>query len=542
MWISSAEVCAVNYYVDGTNGNDGNPGTINQPWQTINKANSTLQAGDTVHIRGGTYSGQQIKPSNSGTAGNYITYQSYGEEEAIVGEIVITGSRFRRVGYFLENVNYIKIDGIRFANIGSYFGELKNAEYCIIQNCEFYNSRSYGGTRVGYSSNYNKFLNNTFEDAPVNYDFKKTNCKSLPYGPECDCDTAPADFLCIYSGKGNIIENNTFGDASHGSISIESRDHDPWGDSISTLTVVRNNNFNNKLHSSCGGGTQRILIENNRIYGAGSRCDKNPVKHSRNRGFSGGHGGIYVLDHDSIVRYNVVVNSGWGLYYGATGGKYISGNLKIYSNTFYANAYHIQQSGNSGANYNNTTIINNVFYKAQYHEWSDYADLPGDENYFINNSFTPNAANFYFKNTNKTARTLDEIKSLYPTEWHSSNFSADPKFTNAGSRDFTLKSNSPMIDKGMFLTTITSPTANSQTSFRVADAIYFYDGWGIPGEVGDTIKTKNGQITIIQSIDYDTNTITVNPAINIIKNEGIALNYSGSAPDIGAFEFGESIK
>jgi len=145
---------ACDYFISPT-GNNGNSGiTIDKPWKTITHANSRLTAGDTVCLRVGTYSGQQIKPRNSGTSVNYITYTSYPGEKAIVGEPVITNSTLFYVAYFLENVNYIKIDNIRFANIGSYFGELKNAEYCVIQNNEFYNSQSYGGTKVGWLNNY----------------------------------------------------------------------------------------------------------------------------------------------------------------------------------------------------------------------------------------------------------------------------------------------------------------------------------------------------------------------------------------------------
>ncbi|NLI33977.1 MAG: DUF1565 domain-containing protein, partial [Deltaproteobacteria bacterium] len=45
------------FYVDQNNpgANDRNPGSITQPWKTITKANNTLVAGDTVHIRAGTY-------------------------------------------------------------------------------------------------------------------------------------------------------------------------------------------------------------------------------------------------------------------------------------------------------------------------------------------------------------------------------------------------------------------------------------------------------------------------------------------------------
>lgn len=42
------------YYVSPS-GNDKNPGTETQPWQTIQKAADTLVAGDTVYIKEGFY-------------------------------------------------------------------------------------------------------------------------------------------------------------------------------------------------------------------------------------------------------------------------------------------------------------------------------------------------------------------------------------------------------------------------------------------------------------------------------------------------------
>jgi len=72
-----------NTFFVAPNGNDSNPGTLSKSWRTIAKANSTLQAGDTVIIRGGTYN-EVIEPSRSGSSGNPITYTSYQNEEVII--------------------------------------------------------------------------------------------------------------------------------------------------------------------------------------------------------------------------------------------------------------------------------------------------------------------------------------------------------------------------------------------------------------------------------------------------------------------------
>ena len=61
-----ASVQAETYYI-ALDGDDSNPGSLQQPWRTITKANNTLQAGDTVLIRAGTYA-EVIRPANSGTS------------------------------------------------------------------------------------------------------------------------------------------------------------------------------------------------------------------------------------------------------------------------------------------------------------------------------------------------------------------------------------------------------------------------------------------------------------------------------------------
>lgn len=72
------------YYV-ATDGSDANPGTLSQPWKTIRKALTTLQAGDALYVRGGTY--QAITAgwyfTNSGTVTRPITVMNYPDEQVI---------------------------------------------------------------------------------------------------------------------------------------------------------------------------------------------------------------------------------------------------------------------------------------------------------------------------------------------------------------------------------------------------------------------------------------------------------------------------
>lgn len=104
------------YYVSVT-GNDNNPGTLQQPWRTIQRAANTLIAGDTVYVMSGTYN-ERVIPQNSGTSGNYIVYSTYQNQV-----VTIDGSGITLpddlVGLFhIAWKNYIKVSGFRLINAG----------------------------------------------------------------------------------------------------------------------------------------------------------------------------------------------------------------------------------------------------------------------------------------------------------------------------------------------------------------------------------------------------------------------------------------
>ena len=63
-----------------TDGNDNNPGTLAQPFATIQKAADVMVAGDTCYIRGGSYHETVTMQSKNGTAANPITFTNYQDE------------------------------------------------------------------------------------------------------------------------------------------------------------------------------------------------------------------------------------------------------------------------------------------------------------------------------------------------------------------------------------------------------------------------------------------------------------------------------
>jgi len=72
------------HWVSQPTGSDSNPGTKEQPFQTISRATQAVQPGDSVIVRAGTYR-ESIRPTRGGTdAAKRITYAAYTGEQVII--------------------------------------------------------------------------------------------------------------------------------------------------------------------------------------------------------------------------------------------------------------------------------------------------------------------------------------------------------------------------------------------------------------------------------------------------------------------------
>lgn len=102
------------YYV-ATTGSNGNPGSLDRPFRTIQKCASVAVAGDTCSIRGGTYR-ESVRPARSGAAGAPVRFQAYGGETVTVSGADTVG------GWSLHNGNiYVANKALRikdFADTG----------------------------------------------------------------------------------------------------------------------------------------------------------------------------------------------------------------------------------------------------------------------------------------------------------------------------------------------------------------------------------------------------------------------------------------
>jgi hypothetical protein len=83
---SVSAVSAKDVYVDAAKGGDDNPGTLERPFRSIQRAAGAMSSGDVCHVRAGTYR-ETVKPGADG-----LTFRNYGNEYALItGLDVVTG-------------------------------------------------------------------------------------------------------------------------------------------------------------------------------------------------------------------------------------------------------------------------------------------------------------------------------------------------------------------------------------------------------------------------------------------------------------------
>ncbi|MGB9434875.1 MAG: putative Ig domain-containing protein, partial [Candidatus Acidiferrum sp.] len=172
------------FYVS-TSGSDSNAGTILSPWKTIQHAADSVQAGDTVYVRAGTYNESvTIAVSGSTTAGSVI-FQNYPGETAIVDGTGLTPSSSSTQGLFnIEDESYVTIQGFTIQN---YTTSNANA--------------SPAGIWVTGSGSYIQILNNTVTNITTTSEAQGNAFGIAVYGSE-----APAAISYI-TISGNTVYN-----------------------------------------------------------------------------------------------------------------------------------------------------------------------------------------------------------------------------------------------------------------------------------------------------------------------------------------------
>lgn len=107
----SPEQNGTTYYVDWQhpNAGDGNPGTEDLPWQTIQHAADVVQAGDTVVVKAGFYE-ERVEPQNSGAPGQKITFAAQPRRSVTMW------------GFYTADADHLRIEGFNITTDESLTG------------------------------------------------------------------------------------------------------------------------------------------------------------------------------------------------------------------------------------------------------------------------------------------------------------------------------------------------------------------------------------------------------------------------------------
>jgi hypothetical protein len=506
-------VIAEEYYIS-TDGDDRNSGTLQSPWNTINKANQILQPGDTVYLRQGRYQ-ETIAPMHDGTKEAQIVYSGY------PNEVVVIHSRPN--GAYLSGRSYIYIQKLHFENCNYFIRSYPDGfDYCIIKDCIMKGQTGWCGIEIGDGCTYNKILNNYIDSA----------------GIEGDCIHIGKDEIGeMFGAQYNLVANNECFGAMHGGICCA-------GDKTQ-FNIIRNNYVHDIGDNTIATGAfaRWTLIEGNRIYNPGTDKD--------------GASAMQIRSENNIIRHNIMsrdfdqdIDKGAAAVVLQSTDEFpFVRNNKIYHNVIYNfNQTNTQWHGvnlagfNADIQFGPNVFKNNIFYKNGIGNINGYqiaytrSTKTAPIDLFDGNLICREKADekvIYFFEYNRELLTLKQAKQLYPKIFLSSNIDTSPLFVDEQNYEFHLQRSSPCVDAGAFLTKTTSP--GNGNDIQVEDAGFFCDGWGIVE--GDMIKVGSRPPRQIINIDYTNNLITINQPIDWQQNEPVSLNYSGSAPDIGAHEY-----
>jgi len=380
------------------------------------------------------------------------------------------------VAISLLNRNYLVVEGLTVAD-STGWGRVESSNYNIFRGNHFLRAQSTGttGGLKFVKAAYNKVQNNTFDEGN--------------------------DSITVQESDRNLIEGNTVTKARHSLLSVR----------CGNYNVIRGNVFHNadqkaaEIYDCEGTSDAPVKLDATKH----NLFDLNAFTFTRADAADYRYNAIQYGGQNGIVRRNVFYeNQGGGVNFQiyADESLYNYGH-RVFNNTFFNNrCYAVAASGDTNtARYYGNLVKNNILYR--------------------NVSCSGAATQTGVGNT-----TAVRLESNAVT-------TSSPGFASEAGHDFRLAAGSPMIDAGAFATKTSS--AGSGTTMTVDDAGYFFDGFGIPGEAGDTIQLEGQTATAtVLAINYVTRALTLDRSLAWTAGQNVHLRYAGARPDQGAYEFG----
>jgi hypothetical protein len=431
------ERCLPSTYYVSPSGSDSNPGTLAQPFKTIQHSlNVAIHPGDTIQARAGTYNEKVSFPASGSATGGAITLEAYPSELPILDGTGVKGPNM----VLMNNVSYVTISGFEIQN-----------------DTGLTNTNDGSGVRVLGSGTNITISNNTIHDilgksamGITVYGTSQTPITNLVINGNLiyHCQPANSETLTLNGNVTNFkITNNTIHDVNNIGIDMIGGDKSINKYGLVTRNGVCSGNVVYNANSNYGGGYgaaiyvdggQTITVSDNIVY----QSDLGIEIGAENKVIASG----IVVENNQI--YN---NDKAGLVFGgysSTVGRVK--NCSFINNTVYGNDTLNAGYGQLWIQWaSNNTVTSNIFYAAANKILvSDYT-ASGNVNNTLdyNDYFGPGGASqgqFTWHNHSYTGfstfqqKTNEDLHSVF----------ADPLFVNALAADFHLTAGSAAIDAG----------------------------------------------------------------------------------------------
>jgi hypothetical protein len=430
LFSSAPALYAATYYVDGTSGQDTNPGLSEvTAWKTITKVNaSRFSPGDQILFKRGCVWREQLTVPSSGSAGNPIIFGAYGTGNKPVISGANAGapaSPVRNYCVFLQR-NYAIIDGLELDYPANSDILLSDADYNIVRNCTVKHAPNFGWKAgiVLNHANHNLISGNTVQDCyhgivlssyHAAQSDRNTDANTISRNTITRIDgtgiSVASGSTTSYQLKGNIIEYND--------VSLCSQTFDDTGGIVTsragTGNVIRyNKSYNNGRDPSTMRGTGIMIDENSN----GEQVYYNIV-------YGNTSSGISTSGDDTLIYNNVMYNNALGIFLFCSGiTRDSSANSRIKNNIIVANGSQSYAKVRSQAVASGGNVFDyNIYFgsaKERPFSW-DSGGPPADDHTWAQ-------------------------WQVHNPEAHS--LVSDPLLVNATGGDFRLQSTSPAIDAG----------------------------------------------------------------------------------------------
>lgn len=177
-----------------TNGSDGNPGTADAPFRTVEKGLDSVRPGQTLYLRGGTYV-EDVQASPAGTSSARIVVSAYPGERPVIKGLVS-----------INNPRYVTFNGFNVTwNTGGYdehMLKITGGTSWVLQNSEIWGARSFADLLISGSPHGWAVRYNVIHDT---------------YGGEADVNRSHNIYANTnLDATGGVIERNLIFNATHG--------------------------------------------------------------------------------------------------------------------------------------------------------------------------------------------------------------------------------------------------------------------------------------------------------------------------------------